>query len=73
MDKVPIELSPYDALNIYIIVSEIDDVLQERQGVEAIRESIKTFMDQVAMNIRKDQIEDAKVERAVKRLLGKEP
>lgn len=72
MDKVPIELSPYDALQILTFLEELKPDMKHRH-FDSLKESIQNYSDEVYTKIRIDQVDDAKAERAVNQLLNKEP
>ena len=72
MDKVPIELSPYDALQILTFMTEMKSSMNHPH-FDSLKESFKNYSDEVYIKIRIDQIEDAEAERAVNQLLNKEP
>lgn len=70
IDKVPIELTPFDALSILTFLKEYD--LSHPQ-LQALNTAVKNYENEVCKNITMDQIDDAKAERAVNILIDKEP
>lgn len=71
-DNVPIELTPYQALTLMTFFEAMKDAIAEQQ-YGALRDAIKAFEDQLTAKIRIDQIDDAKAERAINELFGREP
>ncbi|GGG97622.1 hypothetical protein [Pedobacter zeae] len=71
MEKVKIELSPYDALSILSFCREyVNDELADEPIFIALKKSVKAFEEELTKNLTEDQYEDAKAENQVNRLMG---
>lgn len=70
-DKIPIELTPYDALNLLAFLREFDYSVAPE--LTALGKSVDALENEVCRNMRPDQLQDAKAERAVNKLIGFEP
>jgi len=70
IDKVPIELTPFDALSILTFLLEFE---YDHPQLQALKTSIDNFRAEIYLKITNDQIDDAFAERSVNKLLGKDP
>lgn len=68
--KVPIELTPYNALAILSFLREFE---YDEPHLKALGEAVQEFENSMCRGISVDQIEDAKAENQVNQLIGKSP
>lgn len=74
MDKVKIELTPYNALVAAKILREWpNDQNKDDPTCRAIHEAVSRYDEQVLINTTKEQLEDFRVENQVNQLIGKSP
>lgn len=74
INKVPIELTPYNALVIVKFLREwVNDDNNNDPIFRAIHEAVRQFEDQVFNNMNHEQLEDGKAENQVNQLIGKSP
>lgn len=70
--KVLIELTPYQALNIAIMLEHCKCIDFDHADSEYLRDAKKTYMEQVTKKITPTQLDDALAERNLNQLIGKE-
>lgn len=69
-DKVLIELSPFDALEILCFLDQLD---LGHPKMAALKRAVENYENEVYLKITLEQLEDAKAERQVARLLDASP
>lgn len=73
-DKVHIKLSPYTAMAILGFLREwINDDVPDEYQYTAIKEAVAEYQKEVSDNMTNDQLEAAKIENSVNKLIGKSP
>ena len=74
VDKVKIELTPYNALSIWSFLQEyINDDNSDEPEFKAIHEAIKEYKNSVVANMTEEQFNDGSHENKVNQLIGKSP
>lgn len=72
--KVPIELSPYNAVSILAFCREfINDDTGDEYIFQAIKEAIDELESQLGRNLTDEHYDDIQAEGEVNRLIGKGP
>lgn len=73
-DKVHIKLSPYTAMAILGFLREwVNDDVPDEYQYAAIKEAVAEYQKEVSVNMTNDQLEDARLENSVNKLIGKSP